>query len=99
MFARRLLARSQFRVAARQIRPAPPALARRYATQPPSMAELERLMQSDPKLRDMMEKLSRRPSAIVAMQEVGRIVQSKGTLSHGQLLDPVLKGVRRVMGC
>jgi hypothetical protein len=47
------------------------------------MAELERLMQSDPKLRDMMEKLSQRPSAILAMQNVGKIVQSKGS-SVGQ---------------
>ena len=74
MFARRLLARPQFRLATRQIRPA----VRRYASQPPNMAELERMMQSDPKLRDMMEKLSRRPSAIVAMQNIGQIVQSKG---------------------
>jgi hypothetical protein len=77
MFARRLLAGPQLRLVARQVRPAALPI-RRYATQPPNMAELESLMQSDPSLRDMMEKLSRRPSAIAAVQEIGDLVQKKG---------------------
>ncbi|KFA62432.1 hypothetical protein S40285_06081 [Stachybotrys chlorohalonatus IBT 40285] len=42
---------------------------------PPNMAEQ---LQSDPQLREMMEKLSRHPGAIVAMQNIAQIVKDKG---------------------
>ena len=73
MFARALLARPFSRVAVRQFSL---TARRRYAS--PDLSNLANLMQSDPKLRDIVEKLSRHPPAIVAMQKLGDIVQKKG---------------------
>ncbi|KAM0421175.1 hypothetical protein ACHAPT_011067 [Fusarium lateritium] len=68
----RLLARPLARVA---MRPIHVTLRRPAAADPPNLPEM---MMNDPKIRETFEKLSRHPPAIIAMQKVGELIQSRG---------------------
>ncbi|KAJ4178661.1 hypothetical protein NW755_013033 [Fusarium falciforme] len=68
----RLVARPLSRVAMRPLHVTPRRLA---SADPPNLSEM---MMNDPKIREMFEKLSRHPPAIIAMQKVGDIIKSKG---------------------
>jgi hypothetical protein len=48
------------------------------------MNQIESMM-NDPQIRDTFEKLSRHPPAIAAMQKMGDVIKSKGTVAWPHL--------------